>query len=396
VVGVTILPAEGGARVAVDVAAAFVTPKPPPTRREDLGRQIFFDTNLSTPPGTSCASCHDPARAFSGNHGSTCGVAAGSRPGHFARRNTPSVLYLKYVPAFHFAFADDDDLVESPFAGLTWSGRADSVAEFSRSPLFDPDEMNASEAEVSAKLRGAPYASALGDEFPGALETPGGAVRAFGEALEAYLTSDAMAPFTSKFDDYLRGTAKLSPLEQRGLAAFKSSKKGACAACHRFAEMSKRTSRSMFTNYGYDAVAVPRNRDVPANADPRRYDLGLCERKQTDKPSSAPQWCAQFRTPSLRNVAVRERFMHNGAFSKLRDVVAFYNTRGTTPSRWYTRGDKFDDVPAKYQDNVNVMSLPYNQAKGEKPPMDDEDIDAIVAFLETLTDEPYRSAARTR
>jgi cytochrome c peroxidase len=88
--------------------------------------------------------------------------------------------------------------------------------------------------------------------------------------------------------------------------------------------------------------------------------------------------------------------MHNGAFSKLRDVVAFYNTRGTTPSRWYTRGDKFDDVPAKYQDNVNVMSLPYNQAKGEKPPMDDEDIDAIVAFLETLTDEPYRSAARTR
>jgi cytochrome c peroxidase len=391
--GFAVLPVpEGGARTAVDVAAMFATPKAPPTQRENLGRQIFFDTNLSTPPGTSCASCHDPLRAFSGNHGSTHGVAAGSRPGHFARRNTPSVLYLKYVPAFHFAFADDDDLAPSPFAGLTWSGRADSVAEFSRSPLFDPNEMNSSEGEIRTKLRGAPYTSAFTNEFPGALETPAGAVGALGQALEAYLTSDAMAPFTSRFDDYLRGTGKLSPLEQRGLDAFKSSKKGACDACHRFVESSKRTSRSMFTNYGYDAVAVPRNRDIPANSDPAYHDVGLCERTQTDKPSSAPQWCVQFRTPSLRNVAVRERFMHNGAFSKLRDVVAFYNTRGITPSRWYSRGDKFDDVPAKYRGNVNVMSLPYNRAEGEKPPMDDEDIDAIVAFLETLTDEPYRGA----
>ncbi len=395
VAGFAILPVpEAGAHIAV--AAAPTMPKLPPTRREDLGRQLFFDTNLSNPPGTSCASCHDPARAFSGNHGSTNGVAAGSRPGHFARRNTPSVLYLKYVPAFHFALADDDDLAESPFAGLSWSGRADSVAEFSRLPLFDPNEMNSSEVEIRTKLRGAPYASAFADEFPAALETPAGAVRALGEALEAYLTSDAMAPFTSKFDDVLRGTAKLSPLEQRGLAAFKSSKKGACASCHRFVETSKRTSRSMFTNYGYDAVAVPRNRDIPANADARYYDLGLCERKQMDKPSSAPQWCAQFRTPSLRNVAVRERFMHNGAFSKLRDVVAFYNTRGIMPTRWYPRGDKFDDVPAKYKDNVNAMSLPYNQKEGEKAPMDDDDIDAIVAFLETLTDEPYRGALPAR
>jgi cytochrome c peroxidase len=88
--------------------------------------------------------------------------------------------------------------------------------------------------------------------------------------------------------------------------------------------------------------------------------------------------------------------MHNGSFSKLRDVVAFYNTRGITPSRWYSRGDKFDDVPVEYQGNVNVMSLPYNRAEGEKPPMDDEDIDAIVAFLETLTDEPYRGALPAR
>jgi cytochrome c peroxidase len=87
-------------------------------------------------------------------------------------------------------------------------------------------------------------------------------------------------------------------------------------------------------------------------------------------------------------VAVRERFMHNGVFTKLRDVVAFYATRATTPSRWYPE-TKFDDVPAKYRGNVNVTSLPYNRGPGEKPPLDDGDIDAIVAFLGTLTDAQF-------
>jgi cytochrome c peroxidase len=365
--------------------------KTPPTPREELGRAIFFDRNLSTPPGTSCAACHDPRHAFSGNNGSTIGVASGSRPGHFARRNTPSVLYMKYVPAFHFALEDDDDVNPSAFGGLTWSGRADSVGEFSRLPLLDANEMNnAGEAEIARKVRAADYASAVTREFPGALDAPSTTVRAIGDALQAYLTSDAMAPFTSRFDDYLRGTGTLTPLEMRGLAAFKSPEKGACDGCHRFVESSKRTERSLFTDFGYDAVAIPRNHDIPANRDASYSDLGLCERRQTSVPSSAPVWCASFRTPSLRNVAVRGRYMHNGAFTRLRDVVAFYATRATTPSRWYPPGAKFDDVPAKYRGNVNVTSLPYNRAEGDKPPLDDEDIDAIVAFLGTLTDAEYR------
>jgi cytochrome c peroxidase len=365
---------------------------PEPTARERLGRSIFFDTSLSDPPGTSCASCHDPDRAFSGNHGSTTGVALGSRPGHFARRSTPSVLYMKYVPAFHFALEDDDDLAESPFGGLTWSGRADSVAEFSRLPLLDADEMNnGSEAAVRAKLRRATYADDLSREFPGALDAPGSTLRAASEALQAFLTSDAMSPFSSKFDDFLRGRAQLSPLEMQGLKTFKSHEKGACGACHIVYDVWNRPEGSMFTNYGYDALAVPRNRAVAANADPSRYDLGLCERNQTRVPSSDPQWCLRFRTPSLRNVAVRERFMHNGVFSKLRDAVAFYATRSTNPDRWYPPAAKFDDAPPRYRRNVNVVSLPYNGTEGSQPVLNDEDIDAIVAFLQTLTDEPYRS-----
>ncbi len=147
---------------------------------------------------------------------------------------------------------------------------------------------------------------------------------------------------------------------------------------------------SLFTDYGYDALGVPRNRAVAANADPDRHDLGLCERSQTRVPSSDPRWCLRFRTPSLRNVAVRERLMHNGVFTNLRDAVAFYATRSTNPSRWYAPGRTFDDAPPKYRRNVNVVSLPYNRREGEVPAMDDADVDAIVAFLQTLTDEPYR------
>jgi cytochrome c peroxidase len=365
---------------------------PPLTAREKVGQSIFLDTALSDPPGTSCASCHDPDTAFSGNNGSDSGVARGSRPGHFARRNAPSVLYMKYVPPFHFALEDDDDVAESPFGGLTWSGRADTVAQFARLPLFDADEMNnASEAEIARKLRAGSYAADLAREFPGALETPAAAMKAFGEALQAFLTSETMSPFTSKFDDYLRGKVQLSPLEMKGLAAFENRAKGACKSCHMMYEHSNRPESSLFTNYSYDAVGAPRNRAAAANADRKRFDLGLCQRGQKGAPSSDPKWCGAFRIPSLRNVAVRRRFMHNGAFSTLRQVVAFYATRSTNPGLWYPHGAQFDDLPGPYRGNVNTVSFPYNRREGDPPAMDDADIDAIVAFLQTLTDEPYRS-----
>jgi len=299
---------------------------------------------------------------------------------------------MKYVSPFHFALEDDDDVAESPFGGLTWSGRADTVAEFARLPLFDADEMNnASEAEIARKLRAAPYAADLAREFPGALETTASATKALGEALQAFLTSETMSPFTSKFDDFLRGKAQLSPLEMKGVTAFESRAKGACNHCHLMYEHSNRPESSLFTTYAYDAVGVPRNRAITANADPKYYDLGLCERTQKKVPSSDAKWCGSFRIPSLRNVAVRQRFMHNGMFSKLRDVVAFYATRSTTPDRWYPHGAKFDDTPDRYRSNVNTLSFPYNRREGDPPAMDDADIDAIVAFLQTLTDEPYRS-----
>ena len=148
--------------------------------------------------------------------------------------------------------------------------------------------------------------------------------------------------------------------------------------------------QSLFTDYGYEAVGVPRNRGLPANADPASFDLGLCERGGEDYKAKTVEFCGRFRTPSLRNVAVRPSFMHNGAFTRLRDVVSFYATRSTNPERWYARGAEFDDLPVAYRDHVNVDKAPYNRRKGQTPALDDGEVDALVAFLGTLTDAAFR------
>ena len=81
--------------------------------------------------------------------------------------------------------------------------------------------------------------------------------------------------------------------------------------------------------------------------------------------------------------------------ARLRDVVAFYATRDTDPARWYPRTrkgkpEKFDDLPADYHGNVNTEEVPYDRKPGQKPRLSEKDIDAIVAFLETLTDRPQK------
>jgi cytochrome c peroxidase len=88
--------------------------------------------------------------------------------------------------------------------------------------------------------------------------------------------------------------------------------------------------------------------------------------------------------------------MHNGAFKNLRDAVSFYATRATDPMRWYKSGVKFDDVPEKYRHQVNINSIPYNRRQGDEPALTDEDVDAIVAFLGTLTDAAYRNSMQRK
>ncbi|MGD0676101.1 MAG: cytochrome c peroxidase [Polyangiaceae bacterium] len=357
--------------------------------RVSLGRTIFFDTRLSVPEGTSCASCHDPKRAFAGNHGSTNGVALGSRPNHYAKRNTPSVLYLRFVRKFHLHWEEDAPLVGA-YAGFFWDGRVDSLVDLVKQPLLNPNEMNAGDAgRIAATIASAPYAADFRREFGSALDDPNAALKAIGDAVNAYLLSGEMSPFSSRYDDYIRGKEQLTTIEAQGLKLFKDPAKGACSGCHKLNDRSRDPKGSLFTDYEFDSVAVPRNRALPATRDPKYFDLGLCERADDDYKAKTAEFCGKFRTPSLRNVAVRQTFMHNGVFSKLRDVIAFYATRDTSPERWYKSG-VFDDIPTEYRDNVNVDKAPYNRRRGGSPALDDQEIDAIVAFLGTLTDAQFR------
>jgi cytochrome c peroxidase len=359
--------------------------------RISLGRTIFFDKNLSVPTGMSCATCHDPTKAFAGNNGSKLGVALGSRPDHFAKRNTPSVLYLRFIRKFHLHWEEDAPLVGA-FGGFFWDGRTDSIVDLVKQPLLNPDEMNnGSVQRIAEVIASSTYAEDFEKEFGAdTLKDPEAALKGLSEAVNAYLLSSEMSPFTSKYDDYVRGRAELTPVEANGLKLFRDPAKGACSSCHKLNPVSPDPSASLFTDYGFDAVAVPRNRALPAARDPSYFDLGLCERRGDDYKSKTDEFCGKFRTPSLRNVAVRSSFMHNGAFSNLRDVVSFYATRGTSPKRWYKFGVVFDDMPEKYRECVNSEKAPYNRREGQKPPLDDTEIDALVAFLGTLTDAQFR------
>lgn len=365
-----------------------------------LGRRLFVEPRLSEPAGASCASCHDPTRAFMPGPQALAGgpgTPRGSRAGQFSLRNAPSLLYVRYVPRRHF-YQDDDAPYPSPFGGLMADGRADTLAEQARGPLFDPHEMNnGSPRQLLQRLRRNGLAQSLADSGvapfgPAVLRDPEALVRALGAAFEAYLQSDEMAPFSSRFDAYLRDRKPLSPPEMRGLALFKNPDKGNCASCHALSDTASRPERSLFTDFGYDAIAVPRNRALAPNRRAGHFDDGLCATAQAQQWPEPQQWCAYLRTPGLRNVALRQSFMHNGVLHSLRDAVAFYNTRSIKPGQWYDSGSVFEDVAPAHRGNVNVNSPPLNRRPDQPPALSEQDIDDLVAFLRTLTDAPYVAA----
>lgn len=357
-----------------------------------IGRALFFDKALSASGKMACASCHDPARAFAAPN--DLAVQRGGADGRqYGVRAVPSLMYTQYIPPFTEHFFDDegdDSIDQGPAGGRTWDGRASSAHDQARLPLFSPFEMaNASAEAVVAKVQHAAYVEQFRETFGD---------KVFGDhalvlkgvlmALETFQQSPAeFYPYSSKYDAWLRQQASLSAEEMRGLAAFNDPAKGNCARCHPSAI--RAGAFPQFTDFGYAAVGAPRNMAIPANADPRYYDLGLCGPLRTDL-VDRKEYCGLFRTPSLRNVAARRVFMHNGVFHRLEEVLRFYAERDTQPQEWYSRTPdgstrKFDDLPPQFQGNLDVES-PFDRHAGDRPALSEGDIKDIVAFLNTLTD----------
>jgi cytochrome c peroxidase len=357
-----------------------------------LGRQLFFDKSLSASGKISCASCHDPRRAFGPPN--DLPVQSGGGDGRRAGvRAVPSLMYTQNIPPFteHF-FEDegDDSIDQGPAGGRTWDGRSQSVHDQARLPLFSPFEMaNADEATVIANVQRASYAGEFRDTFGARVfEDKALAFKGVLMALEIYQQNpEDFYPYNSKYDAWLRHQATLTSEESRGLAAFNEPAKGNCARCHPSAV--REGAFPQFTDYGYAGIGAPRNARIPANADPRYYDLGLCGPLRIDL-TDKPEYCGLFRTPSLRNVALRRVFFHNGALHRLTDVVRFYAERDSQPQKWYPRAangaaQKFDDLPAACQGNVDRIA-PFDRHMGDPPSLSERDVADIVAFLNTLTD----------
>lgn len=387
------VPAAAPAYVGATYAPVPGRPQPGAAQLTALGRRIFFDASLSASGTQSCASCHDPRHAYGPPNALSVqlGGADGRTPGP---RASPSLRYLETLTAFseHHHDNDGDDSIDAgPTGGHMWDGRADSAHAQAALPLLSAAEMaNGSIAEVAHKLERAAYAHELRAAFGHDLfKDDAAAFRAASLALEVFQQSPAdFYPFTSKFDAVLRGQQKLDAAEARGLKLFKAPDKGNCAACH-ISERTPDGAFPLFTDFGLIAIGVPRHRALAANADPAFHDLGLCGPIRTDL-QDHPAYCGLFRTPSLRNVAVRQAFFHNGVFHSLAEAVRFYAQRDSAPERWYARdaGGRtvlFDDLPAQYHGNINTEP-PFGRHRGDRPALSEAEIRDVVAFLKTLTD----------
>ncbi len=390
-----------------------------PTAR--LGRQMFFDARMSRSGKLSCASCHSPAHAYAPPD-STAVQMGGPELRDQGARAVPSLRYLDRVP--NFSIGPDKPEAEGaqlraltapssgagaarprktagaasasaaamvPRGGLFWDGRANTLQNQTLAPLFNPVEMaNADTAAVASYIRrvyGRPLAEVFG------ARTIADSRRLLDEAMFAVarfeLEDPSFHPYSSKYDAYLEGRATLTPAEARGLALFENPAKGNCAACH-LSRPGPDGRPPMFTDYQYEALGVPRNAALAANRNPSYFDLGLCGPYRTDL-ASHTRYCGMFRTPSLRNVATRRAFFHNGVYHTLAQVLTFYDFRDTDPGRVYPRAAhgtvrRYDDLPPAYRVDVDTVDAPFNRRANESPALTAAEQRDIITFLATLTD----------
>jgi cytochrome c peroxidase len=369
----------------------------------ELGRQLFFDTALSASGRLACASCHSPAHGYGPPDGAAVrmGGVALDQPGS---RAVPSLRYvLNRTPVWSkpFIASPTERLIEGnepPAGGFGWDGRFDTLEAQAAFPLLAANEMaNRDPEEVARKLAAAPYAERFKRVFGATIFAD--PQQAFAQARAALarfeLEDPSFHPYSSKYDDYLDGRASLSAQERRGLALFDAVQGGNCAACHPDRKGAD-GSHPLFTDYQFEALGVPRNPQIHANADPHFHDAGLCGPLRTDQ-RGQKSYCGLFKTPGLRNVATRRVFFHNGRFHTLKEALRFYVRRDTHPAQWYPARsgvvDKFDDLPRDQRGNIDVIDAPLTRSVGQAPVWSDAQIDDVIAFLKTLTDRDAAPAA---
>ena len=375
-----------------------------------LGRQLYMDTNLSLQRNQSCNSCHaiapatpaggaealpspgfvDPENIRAGN-----AVSRGSLPGTSGALNAPSVGYARFSP--HFQWDGEEGLY---LGGQFWNGRAATLAEQAKGPPLNPVEMAMpSPWAVVSRLKENPHyverfrslyqvdleAIPAREAAPADVLPPPGVAEAYdamGQAIAAFEKSRFFNRFTSKFDFVMAGLTEFSAEEQAGFELFQGDK-SQCSACHVADPMSAPDGGqlpSVFTDFTYDNLGVPRNVTIPGNPEP---DPGLGGRPDIAAADPNGEQLGKFKVMGLRNIALTAPYMHNGVLTTLEQLVHFYNTRDTKPRACTDNTDPGfgkDCWPApEIAQNVNreeLGDLGLNATEER----------ALVAFMLTLTD----------
>ena len=386
-----------------------------------LGKSIFEDQNLSIRKNQSCASCHDESYGWSAPIASVQaggGVMPGSIPGRFATRRPPTVSYATPSPLLHYDAGED-----TWEGGNFFDGRATGQllgmpsADQALNPFIGPGEMALPDAacvvyRVSVARYGILYRLVWGRTIDGIkfprntdalcaqegttipLSTPDRAA-AMAEynhvalSIAGFEDSRLVNQFTSKYDWYLRGLARLTSQERQGLALFNG--KAGCNGCHL-----SDGNQPLFTDYTFDNIGVPANPQNPNLAvNPSFRDEGLGAFLETGAMGSV-DWQSRLgaqKVPTLRNIDKRptpgapKSFMHNGSLKSLDEVVHFYNTRDvlppcaapSSPGRAVTCWPVPEVLENVNRDELGNLGLtPKEEA-------------ALVAFLRTLTDGYFRN-----
>ena len=367
-----------GALIMGCAASALVAadPKVAEASLADLGRALFFDTNLSANRTQSCANCHDPERAFIDTRDNGVGSAAslGADGRALGMRNAPSLSYAALVPPLA------RDAQGHAVGGLFHDGHARDLADQAGQPMLNPLEMQMPNAQavVARVQENARYVADFARHFGATLfdDTPA-AFGAIGAALAAFARTPYFIAFDSRYDRFLRGQLELSADEEQGRKLFFSSLTN-CTACH-LQDTSNTRPHDSFSNFRYFNIGLPANAALRARngRGAQQIDRGLGDNPLVNDPREA----GKFRVPTLRNVALTAPYMHNGVFKDLYTSIFFYNkhlvnnaANAVNPETGQPWG------PPEVAANIDHDLLVQGQ------PLDDERIALIIAFLRTLTD----------
>jgi cytochrome c peroxidase len=363
---------------------------------QSFGAALFFDTSLSRHENQSCASCHDPARAFSDARPAAvlAGASIGSDDLSVGQRNAPALTYIGFNPAL--SLNDSHSIVSGSLltraiepapadavrGGFFWDGREATLEAQVLTPFINPKEMALADLpELAARVRG----NVNYQDYLAGLRDQDAVIARIADALAAYLRSDALNAFDSRYDRYLRGEYQPTREEMIGMGLFFAPGFTSCATCHQ-SESTGYAERELFTNHRYENIGSPLNKALLSRnelgADYR--DTGLAANPAVSAKFAPPELAGRIKVPSLRNVAVTGPYMHNGVFSELSTLMAFYNHFNETGNGGRINPETGEPwAPANYPDSIARHKLESGF------PLNPRQIKALTAFLHMLTDARY-------